>query len=237
MSSETPVRAAVVVLAGGSGSRLGAQRDGVAVNKVYLPLSGRPVLAWSLQAADRTPGVVRLVLVVRPEDADAATTMLREHPLQHLVEVVGGGSTRHGSEESALAHLTPAIRAGEVEVVVIHDGARPLAPAALFAEVIRVAAVHGGAIPAVPAGPLLPPPGVRLVRVQTPQAFRAPALLKAYAEAAEETFQGTDTASVIEAYTDLDVHTVPGSATNLKVTYPDDLAVAERLLAARTASA
>ncbi len=212
MTPETPVRAAVVVLAGGSGSRLGAQRDGVAVNKVYLPLSGRPVLAWSLQAADRAPGVRRLVLVVRPEDADAAATMLRDHPVQHRVEVVVGGSTRHGSEEAALAHLTPAIRSGEVDVVVIHDGARPLAPEALFAEVIRAAAAYGGAIPAVPAGPLLPPPGVRLVRVQTPQAFRAPALLAAYAAAADEAFQGTDTGSVIEAYSDLDVHTVPGSA-------------------------
>ncbi|MFZ0161406.1 MAG: 2-C-methyl-D-erythritol 4-phosphate cytidylyltransferase [Kineosporiaceae bacterium] len=237
MSPETLPRAAVVVLAGGSGSRLGARLDGVSLNKVYLPLNGRPVLAWSLHAADQVPGVVRLVLVVRAEDAERAAAMLREDPVSRPVEVVTGGATRHGSEDAAMARLAPAIRAGDLDVVAVHDGARPLATSSLFAEVIKVAATHGGAVPAVTSGPLLPHPDGVLVRVQTPQAFRAPALLEAYSAAARDAFEGTDTASGVQAYTDLEVRTVPGSASNLKVTYPDDVAVAERVLAARTASA
>lgn len=232
-----PPRAAAVVLAGGSGSRVGA-----GLNKVYLPLGGARVLTWSFRWAARVPLIDRFVLVVRPQDAALADDTLRGDAAGPAVDVVVGGSTRHESEDAAFAHLAPAVAAGEVDVVAVHDGARPLAVPALWHSVVTTAHAVGGALPALPATGLLPVgddgrlvaprDGAALVRVQTPQAFRAAGLLAAYAAAGAAGYRGTDTASSCEAYGDLVVRAVPGSRTNLKVTYPHDLVLAERLLAA-----
>ncbi len=231
--------AAVVVLCGGSGTRLGAQ-----VNKVYLPLAGRHVLSWSLQWAAQVPQVSTFVLVVRPEDAPLADELLHRDARGLDVTTVVGGTTRHGSEDAALAHLAPRVEAGDIDVIAVHDGARPLAGPTLFGSVVATARAVGGAVPALPATGLLPvgpdrrPDGDpaaavgRLARVQTPQAFRAKDLLAAYGAALQVGFQGTDTASTVEVFSDLVVQTVAGSRTNLKVTYPQDLLLAEQLLAA-----
>lgn len=238
--------AAVVVLAGGSGSRVGA-----GLNKVYLPLAGRRLISWSFTWASEVDSVGPLVLVVRPEDAELAEQLLhREAPSGRTIDLVIGGQTRHGSEQAALDHLAARIDGGEVDVVAIHDGARPLAGPALFRSVIGTAAAVGGAVPALPAhgvlpahaGPVTVPRSVPaaangeraftgLARVQTPQAFRAPELLRAYTRARAEGYQGTDTASSLERYGELAVRVVAGSRHNLKVTYPHDLVLAERLLA------
>ncbi|MDQ1288865.1 MAG: 2-C-methyl-D-erythritol 4-phosphate cytidylyltransferase [Actinomycetota bacterium] len=224
-------RAAFVVLAGGSGTRVGA-----GVNKVYLPLAGRKVISWSFVQAAQVPEVDHFVLVTRSEDVALARGILDEEVGDLDVEVVVGGATRHGSEQAALDLLRPRIEAGEVEVVAVHDGARPLAGPALIGSVIRAAASAGGALPGLPARDLLPvgdAPAGALVRVQTPQAFRAKDLLLAYEAAAAKGFEGTDTASSVEEFSGLAVQVVPGSRRNLKVTYPHDLLLAERLLAER----
>ncbi|MFL6128180.1 MAG: 2-C-methyl-D-erythritol 4-phosphate cytidylyltransferase [Mycobacteriales bacterium] len=226
--------AAAVVLAGGSGSRVGATG-----NKVYLPVAGRPLLSWALESFAAAPSVRRLVLVARPADlplaADAADRTGGD------VEIVPGGATRHGSEWAALSHLGPAIRAGELAVVAVHDGARPLARCRLIEDTIEAARMHGAAVPGVPlpdAGVVDPahgvrtePPTRRLVRVQTPQAFRADLLLDAYERAERDGFAGTDTAACVERYAGLRVHCLPGDPRNVKVTYPADLELAAALLA------
>jgi 2-C-methyl-D-erythritol 4-phosphate cytidylyltransferase len=239
------VTAAVVVLAGGSGSRAGGS-----LNKVYVPLAGRRVISWSITWAAEVPEVEHLILVIRPQDAKLAEAALRQEapPRPHL-ELVIGGDTRHGSEQAALDHLAPRIASGHLDVVAIHDGARPLAGPALFRSVITMASLTGGAVPALPATGVLPAaelpargamsvsgPDVRgrpagLARVQTPQAFRAPDALRAYDRARAEGYQGTDTASSLERYGEIAVRVVPGSPHNLKVTYAQDLLLAEHLLA------
>ena len=230
----TPV-AAAVVLAGGSGTRVGG--DG---NKVYLPLAGRRLVSWALQAFADVASVRRLVLVVRPADrALAEETVDRE--VRAKVEIVEGGPSRHHSEYQALVHLGPAIRAGTVDVVAIHDGARPLAGRRLIADTVDAARIHGAAAPGLPledagvphptAGVVAEPAGRRLVRMQTPQAFRAHPLLDAYECAARDGFVGTDTAACMERYGGLPVHCLAGDPRNIKVTYPQDLFLAERLLA------
>lgn len=223
--------AAAVVLAGGSGTRLGAEG-----NKVYLPLKGRPLLAWTLDAFARTPSVTRLVLVARAADAAFAQAAADAVP-DRAVEIVAGGSTRHGSEWAALAHLAPAIRAGAIDVVAIHDGARPVVPRALIEATVAAAREHGAAVPGVPLPDVavrgddgLRPVGGTLVRVQTPQAFRAALLLAAYERAERDGFAGTDTAACVERYAGIPVHCIPGDPRNVKVTYRPDLALAERLL-------
>jgi 2-C-methyl-D-erythritol 4-phosphate cytidylyltransferase len=222
-------RAAAVILAAGSGSRVGA-----AENKVLLPLGGMAMLAHSVRTVLEVAGVHRIVLVVRPADRAAVRDAVAEHLGAHDLWVVDGGAQRHDSEWQALWALAADIERGEIDVVAIHDGARPLAPPRLWEQVIAAAVEHGGAIPVVGTPRLSrrdgSPAPAGLVGVQTPQAFRAVELLSAYRRAEQEEFVGTDTASCLERYTDLTVVGVPSTAANLKVTFPEDLALAESLL-------
>lgn len=227
MSADPPATA-VVILAAGSGSRVGAE-----VNKVLLPLRGVPVLVWSLRDALALPGVRRVVLVVRPEDRAAVGEAVAPHLGDREVLVVDGGPTRHASEWAALQVLAADVESGEVEIVVVHDGARPLAGLPLWQAVVEAARSTGGAVPLVPVAQLvhddLAPVTEAVGAVQTPQAFRAGDLLAAYAAAARDGFEGTDTSACVAAYADLAVTAVAGSALNLKVTFPEDVALAEEL--------
>jgi 2-C-methyl-D-erythritol 4-phosphate cytidylyltransferase len=231
---EPLVRAAVVVLGGGTGTRVGGS-----VNKIYLPLAGRRVLSWSFTWASQVPAVCRYVLVVRPDEAELAEQTLRREAPGLRVSLVVGGNSRHESEESALAALAAEVESGEIDVIAIHDAARPLAAPSLWRTVIETAAELGGALPVLPTLGVLPDPsarphpgsGGRLVRVQTPQAFQAKQLLGAFDAARLAGYRGTDTASSVEQHSALAIHAVPGSRFNLKITYPHDLFLAERLLA------
>lgn len=214
--------AAVVVLAAGSGTRLGAP-----VNKILLPLEGLPVLAWSVREARAVPGVARVLVVVRAGEEAAVAAALGD--LADTVEYATGGATRHESEWRALQVLAPAIEAGALDVVAVHDAARPRATAALFAATVEVARKHGGAIPVVELSGLIARDGRelpdRLVGVQTPQAFRAAPLLAAYRRAAADGFTGTDTAACVERYAAgiVRIAAVPGEAANTKITFREDL--------------
>lgn len=219
---------AVVIVAAGAGSRVGA-----AVNKVLLPLRGEPLLVWSLRDALALPDVRRLVLVVRPEDRDAVGAAVSPHLGDREVHLVDGGATRHASEWAALQVLAPDVESGEVDVVVVHDGARPLAGLPLWRAVVAAAREVGGAIPVVPVDHLLhadlTPVTEGVGAVQTPQAFRAADVLAAYRSAAADGFEGTDTSACVAAYGQTAVAAVPGSPLNLKVTFPEDVALADEL--------
>jgi 2-C-methyl-D-erythritol 4-phosphate cytidylyltransferase len=224
----------VVLLAAGEGRRVGA-----GTNKVLLPLAGLPVFASSLRAVAPIPYVDRVVVVVRAQDEpEVAVTVSRHFPALDA-RLVTGGDTRHASEWNALQVLAGDIDAGRLDVVAIHDTARPLAGTGLFEDVVAAAGEHGGALPVrVQPGLLARDRSAalhgNLVGVQTPQAFRAGPLLEAYRQAERDGFTGTDTASCVETYTGLPVHGVPGPATNIKITFPEDVALAERLLAGLT---
>lgn len=237
MSTPPKPSAVGVVLAAGMGTRVGA--DG---NKAYLHLAGRAMVTWSLEAPVLAPEISRVVLVYRRGERDLAQrTVTRELP-SAAVEFVEGGDSRHESEYSVLQYLATDIESGAVDVVAIHDAARPLAGPQMFGTAVSVAREFGGAVPAIPVEDVVAvgPAGLTslrgsttLVRVQTPQAFRAAPLLRAYREAARAGFEGTDTSSCVEAFTDVEVRTFDGAHRNLKVTYADDIALAERLLTRR----
>jgi 2-C-methyl-D-erythritol 4-phosphate cytidylyltransferase len=215
----------VVVVAAGSGRRFGGAKQ-------YQPLAGRRVLDWSLAAArsavgggdaasggGRDGGVVLVVAPGREGDDEPAADA-----------VVAGATTRSGSVRAGLARVPD-----DADVIVVHDGARPLADADLFAAVVR--AVHEGADAALPGVPVADTLRSRdggvvdregVVAVQTPQAFRAAALREAHATATE----ATDDASLVEAAGGK-VVVVDGSPSNVKITRPADLVVAEALLRAR----
>jgi 2-C-methyl-D-erythritol 4-phosphate cytidylyltransferase len=184
--------------------------------------------------------VDRLLLVARAEELGLAAEVLERELPGVPVELLSGGPSRHESEYRALAHLAADIRGGRVAAVLVHDAARPLASLAMTERVLAAALRHGAAVPGVPADNVLavdaagrpvPAGAERLVTIQTPQAFRAAPLLQAHEAAARDGFTGTDSAACVERYTDTEVVVVPGDPGNLKVTFPDDLLVAERLLA------
>jgi 2-C-methyl-D-erythritol 4-phosphate cytidylyltransferase len=226
-------RAAIVLLAAGSGRRVGATR-----NKVLLPLAGVPVLAHSVRTALDVDGAHRVVVVVRPEDRDEVAEAITPHLGSHDVWLVDGGEERHDSEYRALQALRDDVEAGEIDVLAIHDGARPLASPGLFRAVIDLAATSGAAVPAVVAGRLNDQDGSlvndELVAVQTPQAFAARMLLAAYDAAHADGFLGTDTAACLERYADTAIRAVVGERDNLKVTFVEDLRLAEELIAGRS---
>lgn len=206
-----------IVVAAGSGARFGGPKQ-------YAPLAGRRVLDWSLDAAAAScDGVVLVVPADRVRDDEPQTTL-----------VVAGGDTRSGSVRAGLAVVPP-----HADVIVVHDAARPLATAELF--IAAVKAVREGADGAVTGVPVTDTvkrvsDGAvvetldrrRLVAVQTPQAFDAAALRSAHAQGSE----ATDDAALVEAAGGR-VVVVPGDPHNLKVTNPDDLAVAAALLERR----
>ena len=238
MSATQGAQAIAVVLAAGLGTRVGA--DG---NKAYLRIAGRSMVAWSIETLTQVPEIARTVLVFRRGERELAQDTLEQELPSATVEFVEGGESRHASEFNVLQYLAADIDAGSIDVVVIHDAARPVAGREMFVTALSVAREFGGAIPAIPVADVIrtradgdvessTDPGA-LVRVQTPQAFRAPALLEAYRAAAREGFEGTDTSSCVEAFTDIEVRTFHGEQRNLKVTYAPDVAVAERLLTRR----
>jgi len=235
MATNTAAAAGAIVLAGGSGTRFGS-----GPNKVYLPLAGRSVISWSINTLLTIPEVGPLVLVVRPSDRELAEWVLDREVDRGEVELVHGGSTRQESELCGLRHLASRIDDGKVDIVLIHDGARPLLSQNLAAAVIHAARVSGGAIPGLPRDDLVQvsPDGQQLagaapghlITVQTPQGFRGGPLLAAYEEAARQGFVGTDTASCVERFTDLRTRWIAGEPANFKITYAHDLLVAERVL-------
>ncbi len=236
MHASTGPTAVGVVLAAGMGTRVGA--DG---NKAYLPLAGRSMVAWSVDAVADAPGIGRTVLVYRRGERELAARTVDAEVRCRTVELVEGGDTRHGSEWNVLRYLSADIEAGSVNLVLIHDAARPLAGPDMMHAALATADEFGGAIPGLAARDVVREDGPEafhavagtLVRVQTPQAFRAAPLLAAYRAAAAEGFDGTDTSACMQRFTDVDVHVFPGAATNLKVTFGHDVALASHLLATR----
>lgn len=225
-------RAALVLLGAGSGSRSGHR-----TNKVFLSLAGRRVFVWTLDATRDDPDIGPVVLVVRADEQEAARVVLAREAPDREVRVVVGGASRHASEWRALQALRPDVERGEVNVVVLHDAARPLSGPALFGRVVAAARAHGGAVPGRLQPALLHRDGLSrhlgdAVAVQTPQAFAARPLLEAYAAADRDGFEGSDTAACVERFApEVVIQHVPGTPTNIKITYAEDLFLAEALLA------
>jgi len=234
MSAETTglLRAAVILVAAGDGRRVGGT-----TNKVLLPLAGAPVFVWSLRSVEMLDYPAQVVVVVRDQDRGVVERDLARHFPKRDFAVVTGGATRHASEWNGLCAIANGVDAGEIDVVAIHDAARPLAGPSMFNTVVGLAASRGGTLPMREQPTLVlreatsaPSVQGRLVGVQTPQAFQARPLLAAYRQAARDGYVGTDTAACVQRYTDLSISALPGPARNMKITHPEDLALAERLL-------
>ncbi len=218
--------AAGIVLAAGSGQRLGAGRA-----KAFVELAGRPLLEWPIRAMADLNELSRLVLVV-PDPFDAhALSALRARLGDRLVIATGGSRRR----DSVLSGLNAA---GDVEYVLVHDAARALVDGDLIRRVLDGARRHGAAIPVVPVSdtllrhtvdrPAEEVPRSELRAVQTPQGFRASLLRRAH-EAAPPDWDALDDGAMVRRLGESVTH-VEGDPSNLKITWPGDLARAERWL-------
>ena len=222
-----PPGADIVIVAAGQSRRMGGP------NKLAEPVLGRPLLAWTVAGMAAAACFRRLVLVVAPEQLEDARAWSW---LPDRAEVVAGGETRSASVRAGLA-------ATRSDVVLVHDGARPLASAALADAVAAAAGRHGAAVPLVEVvdslkrveGGWLSGAVERggLQRAQTPQAARRELLLTAFAAAEGESF--SDEAALLQAR-GIAVAAVPGEPLNLKVTQPADLELVRAVLAARAPS-
>ncbi len=217
-----------IIVAGGSGSRMGS-----AVPKQFLPLGGRPVLMRTVEVFASVPGM-RVVVVLPAAQMEAWATLCREYDFKAEVEVVAGGSSRFESVSHGVA-----VWKGE-GVVGVHDGVRPLITADFISHLYSDAELYGSAIPVLPSVEsvrMIDEGGVshaversKVVMVQTPQVFRSDLLVGAYAQPWSPLF--TDDASVVEA-TGHEVHLSEGLRGNIKLTTPEDMRSAEALLASR----
>lgn len=218
---------AAIVLAAGSGQRLNA-----GINKSWLKIAGKELAIWSLIWLKNAKLFEKFILVVHENEIQEAEQIVRKN-LDFNVEIISGGSTRHGSETKALKYLSEEINSGAISYVLIHDGARPLATPDLIQEIVAAAEIYGGSLPYLPTAKLISETETveNLIRVQTPQVFRAKETLDAYLKAEVEGFTGSDTAMCLERYQpNLPIKAVFGTMQNIKVTYPDDIPLAESML-------
>jgi 2-C-methyl-D-erythritol 4-phosphate cytidylyltransferase / 2-C-methyl-D-erythritol 2,4-cyclodiphosphate synthase len=217
------------------------------IDKLMAPLAGRPLLARTLESLAAAPDVDRIVVVAAP---DRATTIGGAAWLPTKVaQVVAGGVRRQDSVGAGVAALERLIGGGrdatndfDDRVVLVHDGARPLVTLELVTAVIAAAAMHGAAIPVLPVSETIKRidgetisetvDRTDLAVAQTPQGIRWDVLRRAlekYPFAGPESW--TDEGALLEAC-NIPVHAVPGDASNLKVTLPADLRIAEATLIA-----
>ncbi len=220
----TPQVAAIVVAAGRG------ERMGVSVAKPFLPLGGQPILVRAVQAVENCPLVHRVVVVVEATQVAEARDLLAGHGCRKVTAVVAGGQERQDSVLAGLAHV------GEVDAVVVHDGVRPLATSQIVTAVVHAALEAGAATAGIPAREtvkMVDGTDVtatldrgRIWIAHTPQAFRADVLREAHRRAREDGTVARDDAGLVERI-GRRVRMVEDSPVNLKITVPEDLALAE----------
>ena len=217
-----------IIVAGGKGERMGA-----ALPKQFMELCGRPVLMHAIDRFKAYDPGLHVILVLPAEYRPLWEGLCRRHGFATEVEVVDGGPTRFHSSQNGVA----AIPAGAHGVAAIHDGARPLPPPGMIARCYETAAEEFAAVPTLPVADTLrvrtPGGGSRTAdrsafrAAQTPQVFDIQLLKRAFAQPYDPAF--TDDASVVEAL-GCGVAEVEGDRRNIKLTTPEDFAVAEALL-------
>lgn len=221
----------VVLPAAGSGKRMGAEG-----NKLFLKLRGKPILAHTLEVFQQDEWCEQIILAIKEEERHLIKACLHEYHLTKVTKLVVGGKERQHSVYEAL-------KAAEgVELVLVHDAARPFIQQQVIHKLVEAAAEQGGAVAAVKAKDTM-----KLVQngrvegtidretlwaIQTPQAFRYQLLFDAAKQADEQGFVGTDEAMLAER-AGIPVYIVESSYDNQKMTTPEDLVLGELILTRR----
>ena len=244
------MRTVAVVLAGGSGQRFGS-----GLPKQLLPLTGRTLIEHSVAAFEEAPDVAAVLVVMAAGHSTEVAELLKAGGYQKVMGVIEGGASRPDSTWRAIAELCrtdlgptglgPTGLGQEECDVLFHDAARPLVDQRIIADCMRALRTHEAVGVAVPTSDTIVivdngvmtsmPRRDRLRRCQTPQGFRLQVIRRAYelaqADPAFTDLASTDDCGVVLRYLpEVTIAVVPGSERNMKITYPDDLRVAESLL-------
>ncbi|MBI4050962.1 MAG: 2-C-methyl-D-erythritol 4-phosphate cytidylyltransferase [Elusimicrobia bacterium] len=217
------MKAAAVIVAAGQGKRMGKPKQ-------FLPIAGRPMVHWSVEAFLKLPQIQEVVVVLSPEH-------LKEHRKDwkdKRVRLVEGGRTRLDSVRRGVAVLS-----AEPEVVAVHDGARPLVTSRVVEKCMKAAKDFGAAVPAVPVSDTLKevsktllvrntPNRSRFWSAQTPQCYRGQVLFSALKKFSK-IVDASDESQIVEKY-GVKVRVVPSTHENIKVTTPEDLVIAQAFL-------
>ena len=221
-----------ILLAGGSSDRFNNEE-----NKVYFPIGGKPALSWALETLDNSDKVDSILLVVRDEDWEKTNNVIELVNPGKLSGVTIGGNTRHESEYQGLTYLKERPDVSEDDLILIHDGARPLLPNYLLDELINVAIKYGASAPGNNSNNLMKKEEFNkkemqetIVEVQTPQIFPASELWKSYELAKLDNWQALDTTECVSKYSELEAVVIPGDPRNMKVTYIEDIFILEEMI-------
>ncbi len=225
------MKADAVIVSAGKGQRfMGGKK------KQFHLLSGKPILAHTLDKFETCPLIRSILLVVGPEDMDyCMKEIVEKYHLRKISQIVPGGKRRQESVKNGIDLLSQ-----DAEVVVIHDGVRPFVTKAMIEESIRSAVRLGAVVVAMPVketikmahsdGTVLKTlDRESLWEIQTPQTFQTNLIKEAYHRATESGFIGTDDASLVEQL-GVKVHILPGSYANIKITTEEDLMLAQLFL-------
>ncbi|NLN60585.1 MAG: 2-C-methyl-D-erythritol 4-phosphate cytidylyltransferase [Deltaproteobacteria bacterium] len=222
------MKTAAIIPAAGSGLRMG-----YAIPKTYLKIDAKPILAHTLLIFQNSDLIDDVYVVVKKTDVNfAEQAVVRPFSLTKVKAVIPGGKLRQDSINNVLPYLC-----AEHELIVIHDGARPLLNKEILEKTIQVGRQAGAAVAGVPVKETVKSVDKRgiikktvdrknLFLVQTPQVFNKETLIKAYEAAYQEQYYGTDDASLVERI-GTPVKIVEGSYENIKITTPEDLIFAE----------
>jgi 2-C-methyl-D-erythritol 4-phosphate cytidylyltransferase len=219
-----------IIVAAGKSERMGPD-----VDKAFLSLGTRPVLAYSLLAFEQCPLIDGVILVVRKDRMDSARGLAQIFGCDKVRKIVAGGASRQASVMTGLAAL-----GDDVRVVAVHDGARPCVTSDLISETIKSAKRHGSGVAAVKITDTIKEVDRGMVvsrtvdrsklwAVQTPQTFKVELLTRAYEHVGKKKLAITDEASAVETLGE-EVHLVPAPLSNIKITTPEDLALAGMIL-------
>jgi 2-C-methyl-D-erythritol 4-phosphate cytidylyltransferase len=227
------MRTVAIVPAAGSGNRMG--RD---VSKQYLSLGGTPLLVHTLKVFEKSPLVDAILVVVPPQDIEfVRNTVLAPWDMKKVAGVIPGGKERQDSVRAGIEALDP-----DAGVVIIHDAVRPFITFEMISQCIRAAREEGAVTVGVPLKDTVKEvaPDGRVMRTcdrsllwltQTPQAFRRDIIENAHRAAVRDGFSGTDDTALVERL-GIAVRMIRGDYSNIKITTPEDLVIAEALLSA-----
>jgi 2-C-methyl-D-erythritol 4-phosphate cytidylyltransferase len=232
------MKVVVIIPAAGLGTRMAAQSGARAGQpaKQFAEVAGKPILLHTLEKFSALPEVTDIYIAVRESESGRLREFLSGQKLRPKMHVVVGGDHRQQSVANALREL----RVADDDVVLVHDAVRPFIDGDIIRNVIESATKQGAAIAGLPAvdtikqvertanGAIITStiPRERVVMAQTPQGFRYEVIKRAFDEAAQDGFVGTDEASLVER-SGHQVAVIMGSPRNIKITTPSDLELAE----------
>ena len=225
------MKVVALIAAAGLGERMNAK-----ISKPFIPIFGKPILAYTVEKFEQCKFIEKIYLIVNQEERGfCSKDIILKYNFSKVRKLITGGETRQDSVYNGLKVLDP-----DTDIVVIHDGARPLIEETIIQESIEVAQEYGATIVAIPINDTVKKSRKdffinktlnrkEIWRAQTPQTFKYDIILSAYHQAYKDKFFTTDDAAIVERYGHK-VKMIIGSEENIKITTPFDIIIAENFL-------